>query len=71
MEKIEQRHRLIAASKIAIESAKGEEVRNRIVMGQSDDHPLVQAAAFYENEQGKKIDAYYDKAEQAYRESLK
>jgi hypothetical protein len=48
MEKIEQRHRLIGASKIPIVDKKSEEIRKKIIEGLSDDHPVVQAAAFYE-----------------------
>lgn len=54
MEKIESRHRLMAAAKIKIENSKGEEVRRKIISGLSDEHPLVQAAAFYDRKQKEK-----------------
>lgn len=48
MENIEQRHRILAASKISGQSLKDGEARMRIITGRNDEHPLVQAAAFYD-----------------------
>jgi hypothetical protein len=48
MEKIEQRHRIAALDKIPGDDAKSVAVRRRIFEGLSDEHPSVQAAAFYE-----------------------
>jgi len=47
MEKIEQSHREEAAAKIKGDSAKDDGIREMILAGQADDHPLVRAAAFY------------------------
>lgn len=49
MEKIEQRHRVRAAEMIPGSCAKSEKVRQKILAGEADDHPTVQAVAFYEN----------------------
>ena len=46
VEKIEQFHRVQAAAKVAA-GPKAEAVKASILAGKSDDHPLVQAAAFY------------------------
>lgn len=48
MEKIEQRHRELAAEKIRGDGPKAIDVRERILAGQADEHLAVQAAAFYE-----------------------
>ncbi len=48
MMKIEQKHREEAANKIAGDDEKSTKIRKKIVDGLSDDHPSVQAAAFYD-----------------------
>lgn len=45
--KITQEHRDIAATSIKGDDAKSISVRQRIIEGLADEHPAVQAAAFY------------------------
>lgn len=47
MDKVEQRHREIAAAKIDGSCKKGKEIIKRILDGKADHHPSVQAAVFY------------------------
>lgn len=48
MEKIEQRHREAASNSIKGGDEKSVSIRARIIAGDADHHPAVQAAAFYE-----------------------
>lgn len=48
MEKIVQRHRREASDSILGSDEKSVKIRARIVAGDADHHPAVQAAAFYE-----------------------
>lgn len=48
MEKINQNHRESAAQKIKGECAKTAMVKEKILKGEADDHPIVQAEAFYD-----------------------
>lgn len=48
MEKIEQRHREAASNSIKGLDEKSVRTRARIIAGDADHHPAVQAAAFYE-----------------------
>lgn len=49
---ITQAHREAAAKKIAGTDPKAVATREQIVAGKADDHPTVQAAAFYANKSG-------------------
>jgi len=51
MEKIEQRHREAAVTKIKGDDPKSVSVRSKILLGECDDHPSVQACVFYERVQ--------------------
>jgi len=46
--KIERKHRIAAIDKIPGDDPKAIAIRQKILDGLADDHPLVQAAAFYE-----------------------
>lgn len=47
MENINQTHRESAAKKIKGECLKTAMVKEKIIKGEADDHPAVQAEAFY------------------------
>jgi hypothetical protein len=44
---ITQRHRVAAVAKLKGTASKDDAVRAAILAGRADEHPLVQAAAFY------------------------
>ena len=54
MEKIEQRHREAASNSIKGGDEKSVSIRARIIAGDADHHPAVQAAAFYDARLGRR-----------------
>lgn len=54
MEAISQRHRAAAAAAIQGDGERAIRIRALIVAGERDEHPAVQAAAFFERSPGKR-----------------
>lgn len=54
MEKIDHHHRVKAANSINGTDEKSVGIRARIIAGDANDHPAVQAAAFYEKHPARK-----------------